>query len=126
MFIFIMSRSNETHVIDFKNVQGKYRTLCGKTFHQKQNITTLGSDNTFSGICQTCKRYYDEMYFSDLNNDVRIVRSTIRDSSSLLTYHRYDFIGPKATYEPAWDRRWNKLNRAKSFIKNKSSKYYGK
>lgn len=126
MFIFIMGRSDDTHVVDFKNIQGKYRTLCGKTFYQKQNITTLGADNTFPGICQTCKKYYDEMYSSDLESDIRILRSTIRELSSIPTYHRYDFIGPKAKYEPVWDRAWSKLTRAKSVLRNKSSKYYGK
>lgn len=126
MFIFITSRSNETHIVDFKNIQGKYRTLCGKICYQKQNITTLGSDNTFPGICPTCKRYYDEMYKSDLEENIRILRSSIRDNENLLSYHRYEFAGPKAEFEPAWDRVWTKLIRFKSIIKNKSNKYYGK
>lgn len=128
MFVFIISRSNDTHVVDWKNIQGKYRTLCGKFLFQRQNIITLGADNTFPGICLTCKRYYDEMYSVDLENDIRMLRSSIRDHSSLPIFHRYNFRGPKAEYESTLrgGRSWNKLNIAKSFIKNKNNKYYVK
>lgn len=126
MFVFIIDRSNKTHVVDFKNNQGKYRTLCGQTYYQNQNITTLSADNTFNGICQNCKRYYDEMYLSDLNEAIRIARSAINDHSNIVMFHKMDLMGPKASYETAWGRVWSKLGKAKLVIKNKSYKYYGK
>jgi hypothetical protein len=124
MFIFIMDRFNSTHIVDFKNNQGKYRTICGKYFFQ--NIVTLGADNTFNGICKSCKRYYDEMYFSDLEEVIRMARSTTTDYSSFPEFHRYNFMGPRANYEMTWDRSWGKLSKARSFLKHKNYKYYGK
>lgn len=126
MFVLILGRHNEAHIVDYKNIQGKYRTLCDKNFHQNQSITTLGADNTFNGICPICKKNYDEMYISDLNDDVRIARSMPYNHSSVLSFHRHDFMGPKANYEPVWGRAWTKLSRARSVSKNKNYKYYGK
>lgn len=126
MFIFLIDRLNETHIVDFKDNKGKYRTLCSKVYYQHQNITTLSADNTFNGMCSNCKRYYDEMYLFDLNEVTRIARSPINDYSNDVMYHKMNLIGPKASYETAWDRVWGKLSKAKSVIKNKSYKYYGK
>jgi hypothetical protein len=126
MFVFLIDRFNETHIVDFKNIQGKYRTLCAKIFFQKQNIITLAADNTFNGICINCKRYYDEMYLSDLNDDVRMARSAMNDHSNIIMFHKMDLLGPRALYESSWERVWSKLNKAKSSTKNKSYKYYGK
>lgn len=126
MFVFIMDQYKDTHVVDFKNVQGKYRTLCGKNFFQNQNITTLGADNTFNGICPICKKYYDEMYLSDLEESVRLARSRVTHHKNFRSFHQHNFLGPKVNYEDAWERVWTKLSRAKSITKNKSYKYYGK
>lgn len=123
MFLFIINRAGSTHIIDFKNYQGKYRTLCGKNFYQHQNITTLSADNTFSGICSLCKSSYDDMYSSDLEYGIRTARSTITNHTNLPTFHYYNFLGPQEKYEPAWNRVWTKLSRAKLVIKNKNNKY---
>lgn len=126
MFIFILDRFNGTHVVDFKNNQSKYRTLCGKIYFQKQNITTLAADNTFNGMCSVCKKYYDEVYLSDLNEDIRIARAGASNYKNTLMFHKIDMLGPKASYEIVWERNWSKLSRAKSAAKIKSNKYYGK
>lgn len=126
MFVFTIDQGNNIHIVDFKNNQGKYRTLCGKTCFQKQNITTLGADNTFNGMCSICKKYYDEMYLSDLNEDIRIARTSFSNHKNKLMFHQIDLLGPKALYEIVWERNWTKLSKAKSIFKTKNNKYYGK
>lgn len=126
MFVFIMDRARNTHIVDFKNSQGKFRTVCGKNFFQKDIITTLGADNTFHGICKTCKNNFDDLYLLDLNNNLQMVRSVSEIYSDIIKFHRHDFIGPRALYEDVFYRRWTKLNRAKSMSKSKTNKYYGK
>ena len=126
MFVFIMDRHDNVHIVDFQQAGNKYRTLCSKVYLQKECITTLAADNTFSGMCDKCKKYYDDMYISDLEYIPRIARSNIQDMTTLADYHQLEFLGPKSKYEMAFDRIWTKLNRAKRYIKNRDSKYYGK
>jgi hypothetical protein len=125
MFIFLIDRHGSTHVVDYQNSQGRYRTLCSKIFTRKDNITTLAADNTFSGLCRECKRYYDDMYNSDLEDDLQMVRSNQNGMYSLLDFHRAEIMGPKDKHELSLERVWTKLIRARSQLK-KLSKYYGK
>jgi hypothetical protein len=126
MFVFIMDRHDNIHIVDFQHSNNKYRTLCSKIYFQKECITTLASDNTFDGICQKCKRYYDDMYASDLDEYPRIARSNVNDVNNLADYHKLEFLGPKNKYEISWERVWTKLIRARNAAKNRSGKYYGK
>lgn len=127
MFVFLIDRKSNLHIVDFQHAQGRYRTICGKIYHQKDKISTLSADNTFDGLCQDCKRFYDDMYSSDLEDDIRVARSNVFHSMShIADYHHLEFLGPKSKYEALWERIWTKLFRAKTFYKSKSHKYYGK
>jgi hypothetical protein len=91
---------------------GNYRTMCSKTFTKKMWLNTLAADNTFPGICTTCKTYYDDMYISDLNDDPQMARNEVQMGYyDLPDWHHADIEGPKAKFEDTMDRRWGKLIR---------------
>src|SRR5574339_89618 len=122
MFVFLIDRKGTTHVVDYQNNSGRYRTICSKLFHQKENIITLAADNTFDGLCRDCKRFYDDMYNSDLEDDIQMARSQVQPGMyTLVDFHRMELMGPKDKYEMAWDRVWTKLTRARGLLKNRNT-----
>lgn len=108
MFVVIMLRAGDVHIVDFTLNSGKqYRTICSKTFSKNLKMNTLAADNTFPGTCSTCKAFYDEMYLSDLNIEPRMARNESQFRYyNLVDYHRYEMEGPTVKYEDRVFRRW--------------------
>jgi hypothetical protein len=107
MFIVIMLRKGDIHIVNYRMSNGNYRTICSKTFSKKLKLNTLAADNTFDGICSTCKHHYDEMYLSDLNVATYMARNeTQLKYNNILDFNRYNIEGPQIKYEDAVGRRW--------------------
>ncbi len=108
MLITIMTRTGETHIVHHTSNSGRFfRTFCSKTFSKNLNLITLAADNTFSGTCQTCKAYYDEMYVSDLNEIPAMARNQTQIKYyELLNYHRNGHAGPQFELEESIQNRW--------------------
>lgn len=110
MFVFIMLRTGVTHIVNYRLGSGGFRTICSKTYHkvsQVNSITTLAADNTFPGMCMTCKKYYDEMYLSDLNEEPTMARNEVQlKHENIVDFQRYDIEGPKAKYEDVSGKKW--------------------
>lgn len=109
MFIFLMTRKGETHIVNYTMNNGKsFRTVCSKTFSKNLVLNTLAADNTFPGTCETCKSHYDEMYLSDLNIAPTMARNETQFKyPDILDFQRYEIEGPKVKYEDIVDRRWH-------------------
>lgn len=120
MFSFLITRSGPIHIITYQSSNGKYNTVCAKRFSAQNCINILAADNTFPGICNTCKEYYDARYFNALKYQPSLVRNEdFHKFYDLADYHRYNVIGPQIKYTDAFDRYWSRLNRYKKLIKKK-------
>lgn len=107
MFVIIMLRNGEIHIVDYRLGNGSYRTICSKTYSKNLQMNTLAADNTFSGTCDTCKSRYDEMYLSDLNYEPRMARNETQFKyQDVLEFHRYDIDGPRVKYEDTISGQW--------------------
>jgi hypothetical protein len=108
MFAVIMLRKGDIHIVDYTiNNDKQIRTICQKQFSKKLKPNTLAADNTFPGMCKTCKAFYDEMYISDLNHDPRMARNESQFRYyHLLDAHRYEMEGPQVKFGDRVNWRW--------------------
>lgn len=109
MFVVLVLRKGDIHIINYRQSKG-YRTYCSKNFSDSLMSNTFAADNTFPGICKACKDIYDDMYQSDLDQDLQMARNGVQMKYyDLLDFHRYEIEGPKAKYEDTMGKHWNKL-----------------
>lgn len=123
MFLFVINRNGKTHIVDYYS-NYRYRVICGEVLYKKNHITTLSADNTFNYICKNCRKYYDDMYNSDLNCDPRMAYGEPRRLPDLLLFNSVGFFGPQEDYLLSVNRVWSKFNRYKQLI-NRNKKIYG-
>lgn len=125
MFVFLINRRGQTHIVDFYNPgQARYRAICGNVFFKKDHLITLAADNTFHGICITCRNYYDDMVISDLNFEPQMLRGEPHRLEDLLTLNKMGILGPEDKYYAYFKRSWSKLIRLRS-LPNRHKKCYG-
>lgn len=123
MFAVLFTRNGDVHAVSYRLNNGNYRTICGKNFPKSTMMNTLASDNTFPGICSTCKSYYDEMYLDDLEYDPRLACSESSTKyNDVLEFQRFNIEGPKARYEDLMDRHWQRLVRYQRLAKKSKKK----
>lgn len=116
MFTLLLMRRGPHHIVNYYT-HGIYRTICGESHHKSTKVNTLSADNTFDGLCKTCKHYYDEMYQADLNYYPRDARGSVVFTEDMIYLHRIDIVGPKAKYSDVMNYRFSsKLNKYKRLI----------
>lgn len=125
MFILLLERNGEMHIIDYKSPRGFYRSICSKIVYQNELVETLALDSSIDLICRDCHEMYNEMYLSDLNIDTSMARSGQQHYLNYLySNNKSQDLGPEADYRFLLkkNRNWSKLNKYKSLI-SKKNKY---
>lgn len=77
MFVFFIRKNSNIHIVELTSVNGRCYSICGLSTSKSERLYTLSADNTFPAICSKCKFICDEMYYFNLNNSIRSVRSSI-------------------------------------------------
>lgn len=117
MFVALYLRTGQIHIVSYRQRDGNYRTICNKTIKPIDRLNTLAADNTFPGMCRTCKSDHDSMYQADLDDDPRMARNTSQNDYIFYSkWHHGDFMGPKREYEHLVERTWYKLVRYQRLI----------
>lgn len=109
MFVVIMLRNGEAHIVNNRLGDGGYRTVCYKAIAIRKDwtINTIAADDTFPGLCQKCKTDYDEMYLSDLNEEPTMARNeTQMKYEDIVEFNRRNYVGARVLYEDVAVRRW--------------------
>jgi hypothetical protein len=123
MFIALFLRNNDVHIVNYRQGDGSYRTICNKTVRLSGKLNTLAVSNTFPGICRICKIDYDKSYHSNLEKFTALSHNVWQ---SVITYlrssHYNEFLGPKNMAESRIERRWGKLSKYLR-ITNRKNKY---
>jgi hypothetical protein len=121
MIVVLLMRDGSNHIVNYKMHHG-FRTFCYKTIKNNNQINTFSADNTFPGLCRTCKEAFDSMYQDDLDYDPSTARNQFYDKFvDLLTFHRYEYLGPKPKFDPNF-RASKKLEKYQRILKNKKNK----
>ncbi len=130
MITILLLRNGECHINSYRLTNGNYRTICSKTVEKNSQANTLAADDTFPGTCSICKRYYDEMYRSDLDYAAAMARNeSTNNLRSTLEYNRSGIIGPESDYMGMETREWWRLNKYQRLIpkaKPKGKKFRSK
>jgi hypothetical protein len=121
MFTVLILRQGPIHIVNWRQPNGGFRTVCSKTFTRSDLMNVIAADNTFPGICSTCKRYTDEMYQSDLDTMPRSARS--RPLADVVEFNRADFLGPRAKFEDILVRRVSTKIIKYQRLRNRTKKY---
>lgn len=120
MFICIVERKGEIHIVDYHLPKLKiYYTVCEKSI-KLYGSNTFAADNTFSGMCSRCASIYNEMYLDDLNFEPATVRTSLNSQLTrkyILTESQIDI--PQNRYNYCFNRGWRKLIKINRFITNR-------
>lgn len=122
MFTLLLIRSGPPHIVNFYS-NNSYRTICGESFTKNNNINTLSADNTFTGICNKCKGFYDKMHQADLDFYPENARSSSIFTEDMLFLHRLNIIGPRARYMDFVDYKFSaKISKYRRLLHKKQLK----
>ena len=106
MFSILILRTGPIHIINWHHPNGHFRTACGKSFTKNDKANTLAADNTFPGICSTCKSYYDQLYQADLDYSPTTLRSSgLLNREDIVDLHKMDLVGPRAKFTASLEYR---------------------
>lgn len=123
MMLVLLLPNGECHINSYRLTNGNYRTVCAITIEKNAQNNTLSADDTFPGTCETCKRYYDEMYQDDLNHQPAMARSiTYNKYQSILDYHRSGIMGPEVDHYGIEERQWWRINKYKGHVNGRKEK----
>lgn len=123
MFVVLQLRNSEIHIIDYQSAAGCCRTVCGKVYDKSSHFNVFGIDNTFSGICDNCKKYYEKIL---INSNSRNIKSNVYNFETMLNFINHEYIGAKAKYSRQI-KSWTKLNKLKRLVKREDyGTKYGK
>ena len=116
MFTLLLVKNGPPHIVSYYN-NGIYRTICGENFTKNNKINTLSGDNTFHGICNICRKYFDQMYQADLEYFTADARGTHVFTEEMLSLHRFNIMGPQAKSIDVLDFRfYAKLNKYRRLV----------
>jgi hypothetical protein len=114
MLVIIIPRDESIHISDQKTNSGTYWTVCGECFTKKDIINTIAADNTFPGICIDCKILSDMIYQMNLDDTPIEIRHDL-----FISFHKKNYLGPKAKFIKASNHVWNKLAKYKNLSNRK-------
>jgi hypothetical protein len=98
MIVVLLLRRENPHIVNYYNGNDMYLTICGLNLKKKEIIETIAADDTFPGICTTCKHYMDLGYKADLNRFPREARGHAVFTEDMLKFHKLNILGPKSQY----------------------------
>lgn len=123
MFVVIMDRKSNIHIIDYVSPGGTYWSICGLNIYRKELFNSLSLDGCIPGICHKCKRGYKEYFDVDLEIEPNKAFASIF-YSKFLNNHRRNALGPKVKFDFVFKKkRRNKYAGARKIAERKS---YGK
>lgn len=124
MILVIMNRDGQMHIFAYRQVDGNYRTVCEKTIARTSRMNTISSDNSFSGLCDACKKQFDLAYYFNLEYNINILRNKNQlQYYTLRKYHQHEMLGPTESYSYLERKNnWPKLARLKKTLR-KVKKY---
>lgn len=119
--ILITHHGEITHIMAYEVPNG-YIALCDANV-PKEYTNTLACDNSFDGICKSCKLAYDSSAKWALDGlGGRAYSSSINYNGVLLAYHKGDILGPEPRYEGLLRRKWPKITNLQRLISRKGKR----
>lgn len=105
-----MPRSGTSHIVSFRLGNGNWRTVCGKVLKKELTMTILAADNTYPGLCSSCKSTEDYIYKQELKYNPRIARNCFQNHMChTVDYIQNGMMSVSENYHFLEKRHWRKL-----------------
>jgi len=120
MTICLQDRTGEAHIIGWTTSKGNHYTLCDRYFKKARWLQTYALDNSFSGVCKTCKHAYDTMYKDDLELFLSMAHGgLVEDLVDDLEHMEKGRLKIQYIYDKLQYRVWDKLTKYKNLLNRK-------
>jgi hypothetical protein len=116
MFIVLINRLGASHILLYKENKDNWHTLCNKIIQYNITDIKLAADNSYPGLCYSCKTAHDSEYKDKLDHDLRMLYNSYQSDLPYILEDIYNNTFGNHTYS-LQTRKWRKLNKYKKLIK---------